>query len=118
MKAGGAGGDHRLPDPIPAVRRDQLKPARAKSGIGHDHRAASGRHPLRHAAYKLSEKDGLAKLGQQAKWLAIEYPDAAASLLKGLEETNLHSESTATHVGVDALCVEPPHHREPERCGA
>lgn len=40
-----------------------------------------------HAAYKLPEKEGMAKLRQQAKWLAIEHPDAAASLLEGLEET-------------------------------
>ncbi len=40
-----------------------------------------------HAAYKLSEKDGIAKLKQQAVWLKTEYTDAAASLLEGLEET-------------------------------
>ena len=40
-----------------------------------------------HAAYKLPEKEGMGKLRQQAKWLASDYPDAAASLLEGLEET-------------------------------
>ena len=40
-----------------------------------------------HAAYKLPEKDGIAKLGQQASWLKGQHPDAAASLLEGLEET-------------------------------
>jgi len=40
-----------------------------------------------HAAYKLPEKDGIAKLKQQASWLKADYPDAAASLLEGLEET-------------------------------
>ena len=40
-----------------------------------------------HAAYKLPEKDGTAKLKQQASWLKAEHPDAAASLLEGLEET-------------------------------
>ena len=39
------------------------------------------------AAYKLPEKDGMEKLKQQAKWLQTEHPDAAASLLEGLEET-------------------------------
>ncbi len=39
------------------------------------------------AAYKLPEKDGMTKLRQQAKWLQMEHPDAAASLLEGLEET-------------------------------
>ena len=39
-----------------------------------------------HAAYKLSEKQGKAKLRQQASWLQADHPDAAASLLEGLEE--------------------------------
>lgn len=39
------------------------------------------------AAYKLPEKEGIAKLKQQASWLKAEHPDAAASLLEGLEET-------------------------------
>ncbi len=43
-----------------------------------------------HAAYKLPEKDGIAKLKQQAAWLKTEYADAAASLLEGLEETFTH----------------------------
>ena len=40
-----------------------------------------------HAAYTLAEKGGIAKLKQQAAWLRTEYPDAAGSLLEGLEET-------------------------------
>lgn len=40
-----------------------------------------------HAAYKLTPKDGIGKLRQQAKWLQAEHPDAAASLLEGLEQT-------------------------------
>jgi len=40
-----------------------------------------------HAAYKLSEKEGIARLKQQAQWLNADYPDAAASLLEGLDET-------------------------------
>lgn len=39
------------------------------------------------AAYKLSAKEGMAKLRQQASWLQGQHPDAAASLLEGLEET-------------------------------
>jgi putative transposase len=39
------------------------------------------------AAYKLEEKQGIAKLRQQAKWLQADHPDAAGSLLEGLEET-------------------------------
>ena len=39
------------------------------------------------AAYKLPEKEGMAKLKHQAAWLKTDYSDAAASLLEGLEET-------------------------------
>ena len=39
------------------------------------------------AAYKLDAKKGMEKMRQQAKWLAGEHADAAASLLEGLEET-------------------------------
>jgi transposase-like protein len=39
------------------------------------------------AAYKLSPKEGMAKLRKQAQWLEREHPDAAASLLEGLTET-------------------------------
>lgn len=38
------------------------------------------------AAYKLPEKEGKARLRQQASWLQADYPDAAASLLEGLDE--------------------------------
>lgn len=40
-----------------------------------------------HAAYQLPEREGMAKLRQQASWLKTDYPDAAASLIEGLEET-------------------------------
>ena len=39
------------------------------------------------AAYKLDAKKGMEKMRQQAKWLAADHADAAASLLEGLEET-------------------------------
>lgn len=39
------------------------------------------------AAYKLSFTEGVARLQTQAKWLQRSYPQAAASLLEGLEET-------------------------------
>lgn len=41
---------------------------------------------MMHAAFKLSEKEGKAKLKQQASWLQADHPDAAASLLEGLDE--------------------------------
>lgn len=39
------------------------------------------------AAYKLSAKEGMKRLRHQADWLKSAHPDAAASLLEGLEET-------------------------------
>lgn len=39
-----------------------------------------------HAAFKLPAKQGLAKLRQQALWLKREHPQAAASLIEGIEE--------------------------------
>ena len=41
---------------------------------------------LMRAAWKLGEKEGMAKFRQIAGWLEQNYPDAAASLLEGLEE--------------------------------
>jgi len=38
------------------------------------------------AAWKLSDKEGLAKLRQYAEWLQREWPSAAASVCEGLEE--------------------------------
>ena len=38
------------------------------------------------AAYKLPWKEGVAKLKKQAEWLSIHHPNAAGSLLEGLEE--------------------------------
>ena len=41
---------------------------------------------LMRAAWKLGEKEGMAKFRQIAGWLEHNYPDAAAALLEGLEE--------------------------------
>jgi putative transposase len=41
---------------------------------------------LMRAAWKLGEKEGMAKFRQIASWLEHAYPDAARSLLEGLEE--------------------------------
>ena len=58
-----------------------------------------------HAAYKLPEKEGIAKLKQQAKWLQQQYPDAAASLLEGLEETFTVSRLKLTPALMRCLCT-------------
>jgi transposase-like protein len=39
------------------------------------------------AAYQLPWQEGISRLKKQAHWLSVQYPDAAASLLEGLEET-------------------------------
>ncbi|MFQ5917292.1 MAG: IS256 family transposase [Candidatus Binatia bacterium] len=39
------------------------------------------------AAYRLKAEEGMGRLEKQAEWLSVEYPDAAASLREGLEET-------------------------------
>ena len=39
------------------------------------------------SAYRLTPKEGMARLKQQAAWLEKSYPSAASSLLEGLEET-------------------------------
>ena len=47
------------------------------------------------AAWKLPEKEGLARLRSQIEWLEHSYPKAAASLTEGLEET-----FTINHLGL------------------
>ncbi len=58
-----------------------------------------------HAAYKLAEKEGMAKLKQQAKWLQEQYPDAAASMLEGLEETFTVNRLKLTPALMRCLCT-------------
>lgn len=58
-----------------------------------------------HAAYKLPEKEGMARLRQQARWLQEPYPDAAASLLEGLEETFTVNRLKLTPALMRCLCT-------------
>jgi len=58
-----------------------------------------------HAAYKLPEKEGIVKLKQQAKWLQQQYPDAAASLMEGLEETFTVNRLRLTPALMRCLCT-------------
>lgn len=58
-----------------------------------------------HAAYKLPDKEGMARLRQQAKWLQAQYPDAAASLLEGLEETFTVNRLKLTPALIRCLCT-------------
>ena len=52
------------------------------------------------AAYRLPEKEGIAKLREQADWLDRSYPSAAASLREGLEETF----TINRRVGYNVIC--------------
>src|ERR1700694_3866190 len=45
---------------------------------------------LMRAAWKMNQKDGMAKFRQIASWLEHDYPEAAAALLEGLEECFHH----------------------------
>jgi len=58
-----------------------------------------------HAAYKLSEKEGMTKLKQQAKWPQEQHPDAAASLMEGLEETFTVNRLKLTPALMRCLCT-------------
>jgi transposase-like protein len=58
-----------------------------------------------HAAYQLPEKEGMDKLRQQAKWLQAQYPDAAASLLEGLEESFTVNRIKLTPALMRCLCT-------------
>ena len=62
-------------------------------------------HSVMHAAYKLPEKEGIAKLKQQAKWLQQQYPEAAASLLEGLDETFTVNRLKLTPALMRCLCT-------------
>jgi putative transposase len=61
---------HKLRNVIERLPREQQEQTRA----------------LMRAAWKLDAKEGMARLRKLAEWLREEYPDAAASLLEGMEE--------------------------------
>jgi putative transposase len=61
---------HKLKNVVERLPRDQQEQTRS----------------LIRAAWKLDAKDGMARLRKLAEWLRQDYPDAAASLLEGMEE--------------------------------
>jgi len=61
---------HKLKNVVERLPRDQQEQTRS----------------LIRAAWKLEAKDGMARLRKLADWLHQDYPDAAASLLEGMEE--------------------------------
>ncbi len=65
------------------------------------------------AAYRLKAQEGIGRLDKQAKWLEVEYPDAAASLREGLEETftlnRLNLSPSLSRCLVTTNIVESPH---------
>lgn len=65
------------------------------------------------AAFRLSEKEGRARLEKQAQWLEQEYPSAAASLREGLAEmftvTRLQLSASLSRCLVSTNVIESPH---------
>jgi putative transposase len=65
------------------------------------------------AAFRLPEKEGLARLEKQAQWLEREYPSAAASLREGLVEmfttTRLQLSASLSRCLVSTNVIESPH---------
>ena len=68
--------------PIQRCRNHKLRNVLGR--LPHDQQAQTG--SLMRAAWKLGEKEGMNKFRQIAGWLEHDYPDAARSLLEGLEE--------------------------------
>ncbi len=68
--------------PIQRCRNHKLRNVLGR--LPHDQQAQTG--SLMRAAWKLGEKEGMSKFRQIAGWLEHDYPDAARSLLEGLEE--------------------------------
>ncbi len=68
--------------PIQRCRNHKLRNVLGR--LPRDQQAQTG--SLMRAAWKLGEKEGMAKFRQIASWLEQDYPDAARSLLEGLEE--------------------------------
>ena len=71
-------GDH----PVQRCRNHKLRNVLGR--LPREQQAQAG--SLMRAAWKLGEKEGLAKFRQIAGWLEHDYPDAAASLLEGMQE--------------------------------
>jgi putative transposase len=65
------------------------------------------------AAFRLPEKEGMARLEKQAQWLEREYPSAAVSLREGMAEmftvTRLHLSASLSRCLVSTNVIESPH---------
>lgn len=68
--------------PIQRCRNHKLRNVLAR--LPRDQQGQTG--SLMRAAWRLGEKEGMARFRQIAAWLKHDYPDAARSLLEGLEE--------------------------------
>jgi putative transposase len=68
--------------PVQRCRNHKLRNVLARLPRAQQAQTAS----LMRAAWRMNEKEGLAKFRQIAGWLEHDYPDAARSLLEGLEE--------------------------------
>jgi len=68
--------------PVQRCRNHKLR--NVLSRLPREQQAQTG--SLMRAAWKLNQKDGMAKFRQIAAWLEHDYPEAASALLEGLEE--------------------------------
>ena len=71
--------------PVQRCRAHKLRPPRRMLGYLPKDQKAQVKSVLR-AAWKLSPREGMARVKKLAAWLDNSYPSAAASLLEGLEE--------------------------------
>jgi putative transposase len=68
--------------PVQRCRNHKLRNVLGR--LARDQQAQTG--SLMRAAWRMNQKDGMAKFRQIAGWLQNDYPEAAAALLEGLEE--------------------------------
>ena len=79
-----AAGQPKSPFLWPPRQRPTLQLRNVLGRLPREQQAQTG--SLMRAAWKMNQKDGMAKFRQIAGWLEHDYPEAAAALLEGLEE--------------------------------
>jgi len=72
--------------PIQRCRNHKLRNVLGRLPREQQAQTASLMRAAMRAAWRMNQKDGMAKFRQIASWLEQDYPDAAAALLEGLEE--------------------------------
>jgi len=91
--------------PIQRCRNHKLRNVLGRLPREQQAQTASLMRAAMRAAWRMNQKDGMAKFRQIASWLEQDYPDAAAALLEGLEES---SPSTGSTFRARCIVVWPP----------